>query len=49
MKLARMITLAFALLVPTLAIAGDTASPSCCPGPCCPHCPHCPHAQAPAA
>jgi hypothetical protein len=44
MKLVRMLSLAFALLVPVTVIASPTVAKkvSCCPGDCCDHCPMCP-------
>jgi hypothetical protein len=43
MKILRTVTVALALLVPTLAFAGDGGGCPCCPH--CPHCPLCPHAK----
>ena len=46
MKLLRLATIAFALLIPALAIASAGSEPACCAGggDCCPHdCPFCHH------
>jgi len=47
MKLIRLLSLTFALLVPVTAIASPTVraeTPACCTGggDCCDHCPACP-------
>jgi hypothetical protein len=46
MKIIRAISLAFAILVPTAAIASPAVRAPvsrCCPGVCCPDCPFCPN------
>jgi hypothetical protein len=46
MKLLRIATIGFALLIPALAIASKASEPACCAlgGACCQHgCPFCHH------
>jgi len=43
-KILRSLTLVFAILIPTAALASDAGAPRCCAGHCCPDgCPFCHH------